>query len=326
MNKKIPYALLFLLSIIPMVHAQDFITFPNGNFIKAQIIEITVTDIKYKPFANPQSEVLSVPRNTVYNVRYENGTFDFLNGNTYIPGKSNGPAVNAATPLANTAPPATATTTATPPATPPAASATNNPPANNPAVQGIASNIAANQPAADATQYAQPAATQTSLLARTTATSAATTTVSSLPVGNTPFRRAKGYGTIFAAFYEEFSGILGYAETRLGKSDFGFGYEIGFEMREYSTYDYGYYDGYTTDYYTFTQFGLRASYHIPIVNKVIDPYLGVRGGFGYDEYTEEFEPILDYFVGGRLMFKNWGISTEYHFESGYSYIGLSFNW
>ena len=76
------------LLVILNAFSQDYITFPNGSFIKAKIVEIGAAEIKYKLYKSANDQLYSVGRNQVYNVRYENGMIDFLNGNTVWPNQS----------------------------------------------------------------------------------------------------------------------------------------------------------------------------------------------------------------------------------------------
>lgn len=79
---------LFIILLSSIVNAQDYITFPNGTFIKAKIIEVGSSEIKYKLYNSTNEQLYSVVRNQVYNLRYENGMIDFLNGNTVWPNKT----------------------------------------------------------------------------------------------------------------------------------------------------------------------------------------------------------------------------------------------
>ncbi len=82
----------FLIYISSAVLSQDYITFPNGNFIKVKIIEIGTFEIKYKLYNNPSDQLYSVARSTVYNISYENGLLKVVTISKFPSGENAVPA------------------------------------------------------------------------------------------------------------------------------------------------------------------------------------------------------------------------------------------
>jgi hypothetical protein len=56
--------------------AQDVITKSNGEEIKAKVLEVSQTEIKYKKFDNLNGPTFSISKNDVFMVKYENGSKD----------------------------------------------------------------------------------------------------------------------------------------------------------------------------------------------------------------------------------------------------------
>lgn len=65
-----------LFTLILGVNAQDVITKKNGDDIKAKVLEITLTELKYKNFNNLDGPIISIAKSDVIFVKYENGTKD----------------------------------------------------------------------------------------------------------------------------------------------------------------------------------------------------------------------------------------------------------
>jgi hypothetical protein len=59
--------------------AQDLITKTNGEDIKAKVLEVTTTEIKFKKTEMADSPIYSVLKTDVLIIRYENGTKDVFN-------------------------------------------------------------------------------------------------------------------------------------------------------------------------------------------------------------------------------------------------------
>lgn len=66
--------------------AQDVIVLKNGNEIKAKVIEITPTEIKYKKFDNLQGPTVVIVKSDVFMIKYENGTKDVINAGSTTSG------------------------------------------------------------------------------------------------------------------------------------------------------------------------------------------------------------------------------------------------
>lgn len=54
--------------------AQDIIVFTDGSVEKAKIIEITITEVKYKKWGNLEGPHYSLPKNAILSIAYQNGT------------------------------------------------------------------------------------------------------------------------------------------------------------------------------------------------------------------------------------------------------------
>ena len=60
-------------------YAQDILTKKDGTDIQAKVIEIGITEIKYKKFDNQNGPVFSLLKADLLMIRYENGTKDIFN-------------------------------------------------------------------------------------------------------------------------------------------------------------------------------------------------------------------------------------------------------
>jgi hypothetical protein len=58
--------------------AQDFITKKTGEDIKAKVLEVTTTEIKYKKFDNMNGPTFTISKAELLMIRYENGTKDMF--------------------------------------------------------------------------------------------------------------------------------------------------------------------------------------------------------------------------------------------------------
>jgi len=77
--KKFFVTITFALVTILGCNAQDFIVLKTGDEIKSKVIEISQTEIKYKKFDNPDGPTISMDKQTVFMIRYANGTKDIIN-------------------------------------------------------------------------------------------------------------------------------------------------------------------------------------------------------------------------------------------------------
>jgi hypothetical protein len=75
MKKSIVF-ILFLISSISF--AQDLLTKKNGEDISAQVLEVDITEIKYKKFDDLNGPVFTILKSEVLLIRYENGTKDIF--------------------------------------------------------------------------------------------------------------------------------------------------------------------------------------------------------------------------------------------------------
>jgi hypothetical protein len=76
--------LFFLLAALltaSVAHAQDNIVLRNGEEIPAKVLEVNVTDLKYKKSANPDGPVYTAPLRDVLLIKYANGTKDVFGPN-----------------------------------------------------------------------------------------------------------------------------------------------------------------------------------------------------------------------------------------------------
>ncbi len=80
MKKLINLIIIIALSIISIsADAQDLITKKDGTDIPAKILEITITEVKYKKFENLSGPTYTLLKSDILMVRYENGTNDVFN-------------------------------------------------------------------------------------------------------------------------------------------------------------------------------------------------------------------------------------------------------
>ena len=79
MNKFLCAIVLALISAITC-YSQDVITQKNGDKINAKIVEVGISEIKYKKFDNQDGPVYSIAKRDVLKIIYENGTTDQFSG------------------------------------------------------------------------------------------------------------------------------------------------------------------------------------------------------------------------------------------------------
>ena len=61
-------------TLLNTLKAQDNITLKNGDEVKAKVIEINETEIKYKNFENQDGPTRIVYKSEVFLIKYQNGT------------------------------------------------------------------------------------------------------------------------------------------------------------------------------------------------------------------------------------------------------------
>ena len=77
MQNKSGFSFLAVLAFLCSVaYGQDVVSFRNGNTVKAKVIEIDDTSIKYKRFDNLDGPVFTVKKNDVESIKYKNGSTD----------------------------------------------------------------------------------------------------------------------------------------------------------------------------------------------------------------------------------------------------------
>ena len=68
-----------LLVATGQIMAQDLITLKDGTDIKAKILEVTPTELKYKKYNNQEGPTITILKTQVLIVRYENGENEVFN-------------------------------------------------------------------------------------------------------------------------------------------------------------------------------------------------------------------------------------------------------
>jgi hypothetical protein len=61
------------------VSAQDMIVLKDGNMIEAKVVEISLTEIRYKRFEYLDGPTIVIPAINVLSIKYENGTYEIIN-------------------------------------------------------------------------------------------------------------------------------------------------------------------------------------------------------------------------------------------------------
>lgn len=78
MNRIVPFLLLFSLFTSTLTYAQDNIVLKNGTEIKAKVLEVSATEIKYRKQENPDGPIYTSGVGDVLLINYANGTKDIL--------------------------------------------------------------------------------------------------------------------------------------------------------------------------------------------------------------------------------------------------------
>ena len=74
--KTLPFFLLLIALTTNFSFAQDLITKKSGEDVKAKVIEVTTTEIKYKKAENINGPLFTILKSDVLLLRYENGSKD----------------------------------------------------------------------------------------------------------------------------------------------------------------------------------------------------------------------------------------------------------
>ncbi|OFX71034.1 MAG: hypothetical protein A2X12_05725 [Bacteroidetes bacterium GWE2_29_8] len=78
--------------LVTSLVAQDFITTKNGEEIKAKVLEITQTEVKYKRFENIDGPIYTVNKSDLLIIKYANGDIEKMKQlNTNITNNENTP-------------------------------------------------------------------------------------------------------------------------------------------------------------------------------------------------------------------------------------------
>ena len=78
--KKLFLSLIVLLLAAASAFAQDLITTKDGTDIKAKILEVTSTEVKYKKYNNLDGPTFTLRKSEILIVRYENGENEVFSG------------------------------------------------------------------------------------------------------------------------------------------------------------------------------------------------------------------------------------------------------
>ncbi|MFY0687940.1 MAG: hypothetical protein JXQ90_12285 [Cyclobacteriaceae bacterium] len=73
-----------------LLFAQDYIIKKDGSEIRAKVLEVGTTEIKYKLFVNPDGPTIAIFNRDVMMIRYENGTNHIIESSSANSSYSNG--------------------------------------------------------------------------------------------------------------------------------------------------------------------------------------------------------------------------------------------
>ena len=74
--------LLFAILTTTFCFSQDVITKTDGEEVKAKVLEVTQSEIKYKKFDNPNGPTFTIFKKEVFMIKYGNGSKDVFNSET----------------------------------------------------------------------------------------------------------------------------------------------------------------------------------------------------------------------------------------------------
>jgi hypothetical protein len=78
------FTVVFLVTGICSVAAQDLIVLKNGEMIEAKVTEISPTEIRYKRVDNLDGPTIVIPATSVLSIKYENGTSEIINADSGV--------------------------------------------------------------------------------------------------------------------------------------------------------------------------------------------------------------------------------------------------
>lgn len=81
---RLTFQIIFFISPLSLF-AQDLIVKKNGDEVKAKVLEISVTEIKYKNFENIDGPLYTIPKQDVLFIRYQNGTKEIISAENSSP-------------------------------------------------------------------------------------------------------------------------------------------------------------------------------------------------------------------------------------------------
>lgn len=79
--KKIILTTLTVIFTLGICFSQDVITKKSGEDVQAKVLEVGLSEVKYKNFDNQNGPILTILKTDVLMIRYENGTKDIFNIN-----------------------------------------------------------------------------------------------------------------------------------------------------------------------------------------------------------------------------------------------------
>ena len=83
-NKTIIFASLFVSFLSITAIAQDIVIKTNGDKIKAKVLEVTQTEIKYKRFESLSGPTYTVSISEIESIKYKDGTKELSINKLYI--------------------------------------------------------------------------------------------------------------------------------------------------------------------------------------------------------------------------------------------------
>ena len=72
--RKMKWVVLGILFLSNICYGQDVVTKKDGEELKTKIIEVGVSEVKYKKFDNLEGPIYSIPKKEVALIKFENGT------------------------------------------------------------------------------------------------------------------------------------------------------------------------------------------------------------------------------------------------------------
>lgn len=89
MKLKLSLLLITLILIAFCISAEDIIVLNNGDIIKANVLEIGVTEIKYKKISNPNGPIYNLLKSEVLSINFDNGEKETFEANDKLLNNAN---------------------------------------------------------------------------------------------------------------------------------------------------------------------------------------------------------------------------------------------